>query len=111
MTDRIDEQVIEIGLVEQSALAGKPGWSETSRTMSRYSPEMYLSCGTGEIPLLAVDHLVGNHQTRSVLQHAFAAIIELELRRDRSGQLGQFMVEERHTSLKPPSHGHIVNHA
>ena len=65
--------------------------------------------GHREVALGPVDDLVGHDAAGGALEHALAAVGELELGRDPAGQLDELVVEERHPRLEPPGHRHVVD--
>ncbi len=65
--------------------------------------------GHGEVALRPVDHRVGHDAARGALEHALAAVGELELGRDPRRELDQVVVEERRPRLQPVRHRHRVD--
>ena len=51
----------------------------------------------------------GSRDLDGVLEHALAAVGELELRRAGGGELDELVVEERHPGLQAPGHRHVVD--
>ena len=94
--------------VEQAALAGGRVGQGVAHP-PKIGP-LELSDGRHrEVALRPVDHGVRHDAAAGPLEHALAAVGQLQLRRDRARELDELVVQERHPGLQPPGHRHVVD--
>ena len=106
---RVGQQRVDVLRPEQAALAGRRGGQRVAHPLEASGRPGGGSPAPGSSPSAGRSPRPARCPRRGLLEHALAALGELELRRAGRRQLDELVVEERHARLQPPGHRHVVD--